>query len=114
MSVFTFRTRSTGRDRETDAQRFNMLSQTFAELLDQVGKEEAGLRRRYEKVRDDAAFALQALDNGGASGVSSRVDELTRSLAQCEARLADLRSQMEFLGDLQGQTSAFIGRMGQA
>jgi hypothetical protein len=61
---------------------------TFADLLDQIRKEVAGSGARYEMVRDAAAFALQALDNDAASGLLSRVDELThlRDLAEPHVR----------------------------
>lgn len=106
MSIFTFRARSADRDRETDSRRFRSLCSTLDDLLDQINKEERGLRRRYERVRDQAAFALQSLDNGGARGMSAKVDDLTRSLGQCEARLTALKAQADFVAALRERAGA--------
>jgi predicted RNase H-like nuclease (RuvC/YqgF family) len=103
MAIFAFRTRSPDRDRATDAQRFQALCAALEDLAEQIRREEAGLKNRYEQVRDQAAFTVQNLDNGSAGNLTERADALTRSLAQCEARLAALKSQQEFLVRLRGE-----------
>ena len=97
MALFAFRTRNPERDRGTDAQRFHALCATLDDLAAQIRREEVGLKKRYEQVRDQAAFAVQNLDNGAAGNLSERADALTRSLAQCEARLAALATQLDYL-----------------
>jgi chromosome segregation ATPase len=106
MAIFAFRTRNPDRDRVSDAQRFQALCGALEELAGQIRREEAGLKNRYEQVRDQAAFAMQNLDNGAAGNLSERADALTRSLAQCEARLAALKTQLDFLARLRGEVDA--------
>jgi chromosome segregation ATPase len=106
MVLFAFRTRNPERDRGTDAQRFHALCATLEDLAAQIRREEAGLKNRYEQVRDQAAFAVQNLDNGAAGNLSERADALTRSLAQCEARLAALEAQLGYLTRLRAEVEA--------
>ena len=105
-SIFTFRTRSADRDRETDSRRLQSLRASFDELCGQIRGEEEGLRRRYERVRDQAAFAVQNLDNGGSARLAAKADTLARTLGQCEARLATLKAQSDFLASLRDQLDA--------
>src|SRR5690349_8405 len=97
MALFAFRTRNPERDRGTDQQRFHALCATIEDIASQIRREEDGLKKRYEQVRDQAAFAVQNLDNGAGGRLSERADALTRSLAQCETRLAALAAQLGYL-----------------
>ena len=103
MALFAFRTRNPERDRDTDAQRFRVLCATLDDLAAQIRREEEGLNNRYEQVRDQAAFAVQNLDNCPERKLSERADALTRSLAQCEARLAALKVQLDYLTRLRAE-----------
>ena len=103
MALFAFRTRNPARDRDTDTQRFQTLRFAIENLSDQIRREEAGLKSRYEQVRDQAAFTVQNLDNGASASLSERADALTRSLAQCEARLTALKAQLEYLARLRAE-----------
>ena len=106
MAIFAFRTRNPDRDRGTDAQRFQALCAALEDLSGQIRREEAGLKTRYERVRDQAAFTVQNLDNGATASMSERADALTLSLAQCEARLAALKAQLDYLTRLRAEVDA--------
>ena len=113
MSIFGFRTRSADRDRDTDERRLKTLSAAFDDLSEEIRKERDGLKGRYDRVRDNAAFALQALDDGGTSRVSAKVDELTRSLAHCEARLAALDEHARFIDGVRQQVKSYFEGLDQ-
>lgn len=108
MSIFGFKARGADRDRETDAQRFETLCRTIDDLSRQVASERDGLTKRLEKVRTDAAFTLQALEDDPESGLSARVDELMGSLQQCERRLDKLQAHFGFLAELREHSQEYL------
>ncbi|PWK76863.1 hypothetical protein C8K44_101189 [Aminobacter sp. AP02] len=97
MRPFHFGTRTPARDRETDQLRFHRLLEALTELSVQLDHETAGLQARYVRASDDAAFSFQELENGGGAGLSSKVDDLTISMARCLARIAALQGQVAFI-----------------
>jgi predicted RNase H-like nuclease (RuvC/YqgF family) len=112
MAIFAFRTRNPQRDRDTDAERFRALRGTLEDLASQIRREEEGLKNRYERVRDQAAFTVQSLDNGATASLKERADALTVSLAQCEARLAALKAQLAYLARLSAEVDTQKGLWG--
>lgn len=97
MRLFHFGTRSPERDRETDQIRFHRLLEALTDLSVQLDHETAGLQARYVKASDDAAFSFQELENGGGGVLSSKVNNLTSSMARCLARIAALQGQVAFI-----------------
>lgn len=108
MALFSFRARNPNRDRETDASRLKLLTGTMAELVGQIEREKEGLNARYGRVAADAAFSLQAMENGTSKKMGSQVDELTKSMANSRSRLKALDAQLAFLHGLQRQVEDFV------
>lgn len=98
-SMFSFRTRSSDRDRNTDMQRMNRLCTLAREIAAEVSKEREGLKGRRQREADSAAFLMEATANGDA-GSASRLDTLSASIMQAEDRLAMLDRQLEWLGSI--------------
>lgn len=107
MAIFGFRTRNPARDRETDETRLHRLEHLLGELSSEIEREKNGLQSRYQKTADDAAFSLQALENDEGRAMSSRLDELTGSMARYSARIAELENQMEFFQKLRRNVAEF-------
>jgi N-acyl-D-aspartate/D-glutamate deacylase len=108
MALFSFRTRSPERDRETDALRFQRLGQLMRHLRTEMQNERDGLQSRYENVAASAAFSQEALENGrGGADMSSRIDELTGSMLRYSRRIASLDSQIAFIAGLEEDVAAF-------
>ena len=105
--ISLFRTRSAHRDRETDSQRLSRLTALLNDLIAEMNVERDGLEARCRKTKDDAAFSLLALEQGGDRHMSDRVDELTISLIVATNRLKSLQDQIGFLGGLLEETAAF-------
>ena len=49
MGMFGFSTRSLGRDRETDFSRFTRMQTTLGQVLAEIEREKAGLRKRFTR-----------------------------------------------------------------
>jgi hypothetical protein len=107
LRLFGFRVRDRQRDRETDLKRIQRLSAGFADLMNDIEAESAGLLARRQRAADDAAFSLEALENDGKGGMSSRVNELTVMMTRYSGRIAFLQSQMAFINDLRRHVESF-------
>jgi hypothetical protein len=112
MGLFGFRVRDPQRDRATDFKRIHRLSAGLAELLDGIEAESAGLRDRRQRAADDAAFSLEALENDGKRGMSSRLNELTGMMTRHSGLIASLKNQMAFINDLRLRTESFAKENG--
>lgn len=100
MPLLNFRTRSAERDDATDARRFDRLARLLNELTDEISVERSGLERRYRSATTDAAFLVEAIENGGATARSNdRVEDLTASILNCERRLESLSRQASTLNE---------------
>lgn len=107
-SVFGFKTRNPGRDRETDAARFARLEGVLLEVAAEIERERAGLENRYGTVSADAAFLFEALENeAGPQGDSGRIAALTSQLQACERRVAALKKQMAFVDECRRSVGQF-------
>jgi hypothetical protein len=107
MALTRFRVRSPERDRETDASRLRRLRQLIAELHAEMERERGGLRDRYEKVAANAAFSLLALEDGGGTGVSSKIGDMTETMIHYARRMSSLEVQIGFVSDLDQQVALF-------
>ncbi|TIP80624.1 MAG: hypothetical protein E5X63_30780, partial [Mesorhizobium sp.] len=88
-SIFGFRSRDPARDRQTDISRLDRLAKLLDQIAAEVEAEKNGLENRYRTKATNAAFLVEAMENGAAS--SSRcaeVSELTKSILNCERRIA--------------------------
>jgi hypothetical protein len=92
-SIFGFRSRNPARDRQTDISRLDRLARLFDQISAEVEAEKSGLENRYRTKATNAAFLVEAMENGSASGRASEVDELTKSILNCERRIAMLSQQ---------------------
>jgi len=86
------RFRSKSRNQQTDEARFRPVSSAVVAAIEECAREVAGLRLRMEVVRNDAAFLIDA-DQDGCSRHDRQTD---RGIRQAEDRLleAELRARM--------------------
>lgn len=93
-SIFGFRSRDPARDRQTDGSRLDRLARLFEQIAAEIETERAGLENRYRTKSTNAAFLVEAMENGSASDRrSSEVSALTESILNCERRIAALSRQ---------------------
>lgn len=107
MRLFAFRTRRPERDRETDSERMRSLLAFLGELSTTIDRERNGLRNRLDRVRGNAAFSLEAWENGGGDVMSAKADAMTAAIKRCSERLAVLEGQAAFLMGLRNLTFSF-------
>ncbi|TIT21925.1 MAG: hypothetical protein E5W70_14845 [Mesorhizobium sp.] len=100
-SIFRFRSRDPARDTQTDTSRLDRLAKLLDQIAAEVEAEKSGLENRYRTTATNAAFLVEAMENGAVSSRrSSEVGELTRSILNCERRIAALSRQMQMMKDL--------------
>ncbi|WP_214472397.1 hypothetical protein [Mesorhizobium sp. dw_380] len=93
-SIFGFRSRDPARDRQADISRLDRLAKLFEQIAAEIEAEKTGLESRYRKTATNAAFLVEAMENGSASERrSSEVSGLTQSILNCERRIAALSRQ---------------------
>src|SRR5262245_19871462 len=101
MALTRFRVRSPDRDLETDRRRVQRLHEMLGDLRGEMERERDGLRDRYDKVTANAAFSMLALEeDGGRSGMSSQIGDMTNTMVNYAARIASLGTQIDFVADL--------------
>lgn len=112
MALFGFRTRSPERDRETDMLRFQRLGQALGQIRAEMESERAGLQNRYESVAATAAFSQEMVeDDRVGADMSSRVEDLTRSMMRYSERLASLEKQIAFIREVEESAASFAGQI---
>ncbi|MER9139280.1 hypothetical protein NKI20_24010 [Mesorhizobium sp. M0830] len=100
-SIFGFRSRDPARDRQTDVSRLDRLAKLFEQIAAEIESEKAGLENRYRTKATNAAFLIEAMENGSASDKrSSEVSALTQSILNCERRIAALSRQDGMMKEL--------------
>lgn len=110
-----FQVRSRERDRETDIARVKRLHGLLDDLRLEIEQERNGLRDRYERVSERAAFSQQALEDGQSPSLSTVVDDLTDTMIRYSARLAVLEEQIDFVTALRTRAATFpLGNEGMA
>ncbi|MER8769796.1 hypothetical protein NKH63_13765 [Mesorhizobium sp. M0960] len=100
-SIFRFRSRDPARDTQTDTARLDRLAKLLDQIAAEVEAEKNGLENRYRTTATNAAFLVEAMENGAVSSRrSSEVGELTRSILNCERRIAALSRQKQMMKGL--------------
>ncbi|GLQ81402.1 hypothetical protein GCM10007881_49230 [Mesorhizobium huakuii] len=100
-SIFGFRSRDPARDRQADIARLDRLAKLFEQIAAEIKAEKTGLESRYRKTATNAAFLVEAMENGSASEKrSSEVSALTQSILNCERRIAALSRQDGLMKEL--------------
>lgn len=108
-SIFGFRSRNPERDRQTDIQRFDRLAKLFDQISAEIEAEKAGLENRYRSTAANAAFLVEAVENGSAStGKLSDVNAMTNAILNCERRIAELARQNGVMKDLRHSLDAIV------
>jgi hypothetical protein len=100
-SIFGFRSRDPARDRQADVSRLDRLAKLFEQISAEIEAERVGLENRYRTTATNAAFLVEAMENGSASDRrSSEVSALTTSILNCERRIAALSRQDGMMKEL--------------
>jgi hypothetical protein len=100
-SIFGFRSRDPARDRQADVSRLDRLAKLFEQIAAEIEAERVGLENRYRTTSTNAAFLVEAMENGSASDRrSSEVSALTTSILNCERRIAALSRQAGMMKEL--------------
>ncbi|ADV09412.1 hypothetical protein LB559_07660 [Mesorhizobium sp. BR1-1-3] len=100
-SIFGFRSRDPARDRQADVSRLDRLAKLFEQIAAEIEAERTGLENRYRTTSTNAAFLVEAMENGSASDKrSSEVSALTQSILNCERRIAALSRQDGMMKEL--------------
>jgi hypothetical protein len=74
----------------------------------EVESEIRDIQVRYRHAADDAAFSLQALENGEGEGLARKVDVASRAVGQYSRCAARLQQQLVFVRGLRQQLDAFL------
>jgi hypothetical protein len=105
--AWPFRTRSEGRDRDTDLSRVQRLSKAIDEIRSSVANELKGLEARYQSTAADAAFLNQAIENGEASeSRNANVDEMVGTMKRYRQRTESLARQLAVLDAMRQSAEA--------
>jgi len=108
-SIFGFRSRDPARDRQTDLQRFDRLAKLFDQIAAEIETEKTGLEGRYKSTAANAAFLVEAMENGSASASKgSDVGAMTKSILNCERRIAELVRQKGLMKELRHSLEAIV------
>lgn len=100
-SIFGFRSRDPARDRQTDVSRLDRLAKLFEQITAEIEAERDGLENRYRTKATNAAFLVEAMENGSVSDRrSSEVSALTKSILNYERRIAALSRQNGMMKEL--------------
>ncbi|CAH2398347.1 hypothetical protein [Mesorhizobium escarrei] len=113
-SIFGFRSRDPARDRQTDVSRLDRLAKLLDQIAAEIEAEKNGLENRYRTKATNAAFLVEAMENGAASSSrSSEVSELTKSILNYERRIAALARQYELMKGLRHSLDAIFDESAQ-
>ncbi|RWO52201.1 hypothetical protein [Mesorhizobium sp.] len=113
-SIFGFRSRDPARDRQTDISRLDRLAKLLDQIAAEIEAEKNGLENRYRTKATNAAFLVEAIENGAASSSrSSEVSELTKSILNYERRIAALARQNELMKGLRHSLDAIFDESAQ-
>jgi len=108
-SIFGLRSRDPARDRQTDLQRFDRLAKLFDQIAAEIDAEKAGLENRYRSTATNAAFLVEAMENGSASSSKlSDVGAMTSAILNCERRIAELVRQNGVMKELRHSLDAIV------
>ena len=114
-SIFGFRSRDPARDRQADIARLDRLAKLFEQVAAEIEAEKTGLESRYRKTATNAAFLVEAMENGSASQRrSSEVSALTQSILNCERRIAALSRQDGLMKELRHSLNMVFDAAGES
>ncbi|MFK0687008.1 hypothetical protein ACFX5Q_02190 [Mesorhizobium sp. IMUNJ 23033] len=114
-SIFGFRSRDPARDRQSDLQRFDRLARLLDQIATEIEAEKTGLENRYRSKATNAAFLVEAMENGSASTSKvSEVSELTTSILNYERRIAALARQNSLMKELRHSLDAIVEENGES
>jgi hypothetical protein len=102
-----FRTRGPDRDRKTDRLRLEATQSAMDRTLQEIRTEKEGLRTRYARFSDSAAFAAVAVENGAGGSAEKKLGDLTASITASSERLSRLEDQEKFFFSLAEQLGQF-------
>ena len=113
-SIFGFRSRDPARDKQTDLARFDRLAKLLDQITAEIAAEKTGLEARYRSKSTNAAFLVESMENGSASASKqSEVGNLTKSILNCEQRIAELVRQTSRMKELRHSLDAIVDENGQ-
>jgi hypothetical protein len=113
-SIFSFRSRDPARDKQTDLARFDRLAKLLDQIAAEIAAEKTGLENRYRSKSTNAAFLVESMENGSASASKlSEVSSLTKSILNCEQRIAELVRQTSQMRELRHSLDAIVDENGQ-
>ncbi len=113
-SIFGFRSRDPARDKQTDLARFDRLAKLLDQITAEIAAEKTGLEARYRSKSTNAAFLVESMENGSASASKlSEVGNLTKSILNCEQRIAELVRQTSRMRELRHSLDAIVDENGQ-
>jgi hypothetical protein len=108
-SIFGFRSRDPARDRQTDLQRFDRLAKLFDQIAAEIEAEKTGLENRYRSTAANAAFLVEAMENGSVSASKgSDVGAMTNSILIWARRIAELARQKVLMKELRHSLDAIV------
>lgn len=114
-SIFGFRSRDPARDKQTDLARFDRLAKLLDQITAEIAAEKTGLENRYRSKSTNAAFLVESMENGSASASKrSEVGNLTKSILNCEQRIAELVRQTSRMKELRHSLDAIVEENGQS
>ena len=103
------KTQKPNRNRQTDLQRFDRLAKLFDQIAAEIETEKTGLENRYRSTAANAAFLVEAMENGSASASKgSDVSAMTNSILNCERRIAELARQKGLVKELRRSLDAIV------
>jgi hypothetical protein len=113
-SIFGFRSRDPARDKQTDLARFDRLAKLLDQITAEIAAEKTGLENRYRSKSTNAAFLVESMENGSTSASkASEVGELTKSILNCEQRIAELVRQTSRMKELRHSLDAIVDENGK-
>jgi hypothetical protein len=113
-SIFGFRSRDPARDKQTDLARFDRLAKLLDQITAEIAAEKTGLEARYRSKSTNAAFLVESMENGSASASKlSEVGNLTKSILNCEQRIAELVRQTSRMRELRHSLDAIVDENSQ-
>lgn len=108
-SIFGFRSRDPARDKQTDLARFDRLAKLLDQITAEIAAEKTGLENRYRSKSTNAAFLVESMENGSASASRmSEIGELTKSILNCEQRIAELVRQTSRMKELRHSLDVIV------
>ena len=109
--MFGFKMRSATRDLEADLSRFQRIQATLGQVMDELQREKAGLRKRYSDASADAALVFEAMPEGESQQpYEAKLDVFAKSIQNCERRINFIDAQIVFVSEILISVRSFCGK----